>query len=111
MGPTGPDIVQTMLALAAVLALIWGCAWVMRRIQRPGGAGSAAMNIRGQLAVGARERVVLIEVGDQWIVTGVAPGNVRALAVMPRPDDVPQSNEPIPPADFRTLLARLRKQP
>lgn len=104
----GPSILQTVIALAAVLALILGCAWLMRRVQRPGGAGGALIQVRGQIMVGPRERVVLIEVGDQWIVTGVAQGNVRSLAVMPRPEDAPPAPDPVHVADFRTLLARLR---
>lgn len=105
----GPSIIQTVFALVAVLALIMGCAWLMRRVQRPGGPGGTLLRVRSQIMVGPRERVVLLEVGDQWIVTGVAQGNVRPLAVMPRPEDVPPAPDPVDVADFRTLLARLRK--
>lgn len=106
MMSTGSTL-QPLLALIAVLALILACAWLLRRVQRPQAGGAAPLRLRGQLAVGPRERVVLIEVADQWIVAGVSAGNVRPLAVLPRPGDVPAEDAaPAPPPDFRTLLAR-----
>ncbi|GAA0493922.1 flagellar biosynthetic protein FliO [Pigmentiphaga sp. GD03639] len=103
---------QTVLALIAVLALIMACAWLLRRVQRPQGGGDHPLRLRGQLTVGPRERVILVEVADQWIVAGVSAGNVRPLAVLPRPGDAPPADSapaaPLP--DFRALLARFGKQ-
>ncbi|VCU69942.1 Flagellar protein FliO [Pigmentiphaga humi] len=102
---------QTVLALIAVLALIVACAWVLRRVQRPQGGASNPLRVRGQLMVGARERIVLVEIGDTWIVTGVASGNVRQLAVLPRQEDDAPADGPADAArpDFRALLARFGK--
>ncbi|NYE26854.1 flagellar biosynthetic protein FliO [Pigmentiphaga litoralis] len=118
MLPGPSSLLQTVLALALVLALILACAWCFRRLQRPMGAFQAPMQLRGQLMVGPRERVVLIEVGDQWIVAGVAAGSVQPLAVMPRGEIA------TPPAtgagfgagngaavpNFAALLDRMRKK-
>jgi len=44
--------------------------------------------------VGQRERVVVVEIGDAWLVLGVAAGQVRALHTMPAgklPDAQPPS--------------------
>jgi flagellar protein FliO/FliZ len=35
-------------------------------------------------SVGPRERVVLLEVEDTWLLVGVAPGQVNALHQMPK---------------------------
>ena len=67
---------------------------------RPGPLRLVASQIVGQ-----RERVVLIEVGDHWLVAGVAPGSVSALATLPKGT----APEPEPsPGGFGTLLARMR---
>lgn len=109
---TPGSTLQTVLALAAVLALIMACAWLLRRVQRPQAGGANPLRLRGQLMVGPRERVVLVEVAGQWIVAGVSAGSVRPLAVLPRPDDAPpaESAAAAPLPDFRTLLARFGKQ-
>jgi flagellar protein FliO/FliZ len=47
-------------------------------------AGSAHVKLVGALNLGGRERIMVVEVGDQWIVVGASPGRVNALATMPR---------------------------
>ncbi|HAN55494.1 MAG TPA: flagellar assembly protein FliO, partial [Betaproteobacteria bacterium] len=46
-----------------------------------------AVRVVGGVSVGGRERVLIVEVADQWIVVGVAPGRVNALATMPRQEN------------------------
>jgi len=75
----GAGIVQTGLGLVFVLALLFALAWLAKRfgLQRPLGGGN--VRIVGSAAVGQRERVVVVEVAGDWVVLGVAPGQVRAL--------------------------------
>jgi flagellar protein FliO/FliZ len=75
---------QVMLGLVVVLAVMAGAAWLLKRfgpIQRD---SIGAVKIIGASAVGQRERVVLVEVADTWLVIGVAPGHVTALHTMPK---------------------------
>jgi flagellar protein FliO/FliZ len=57
-------------------------------------------------AVGTRERVVVLEVGSTWLVLGVAPGRVTALAEMPR-EKLPAQPEPGEAKDFAGRLKQL----
>lgn len=84
--PSSSGSVLTMLlGLTAVLALMAGIAWLFKRFGLAQNlTGNAAAKVIGGVSVGTRERVMVIEVGDQWIVVGVAPGRVNALATMPR---------------------------
>lgn len=77
-------MLQVVLGLGFVLALMGGLAWLLKRLggMQPGSAG--AIKILGGAAVGQRERVVLVEVADTWLVIGVAPGHVSALHNMPK---------------------------
>ncbi|RPI47778.1 MAG: flagellar biosynthetic protein FliO [Betaproteobacteria bacterium] len=78
------SLVQVFAGLALVLALVIGAAVIMRRIGRVPGLSNEAIRTVAAAAVGTRERVVLLEVGESWILVGVAPGQVRALATLPR---------------------------
>lgn len=75
---------QAVAGLAVVLAAIAGSAWLMKRLVRVQASHGAPMSLRGTISVGPRERVMLVEVADTWIVLGVAPGRVSALHAMPR---------------------------
>jgi flagellar protein FliO/FliZ len=83
--PTG-SLLQTMLALAAVLAVLAALAWFLKRYGPKAGIGGANLRIVGSLSLGGRERLLVVEVGNQWIVVGASPGRVNALATMPRQD-------------------------
>ena len=55
-----------------------------KRLSAPRGDAAGLLRIVAGTAVGPRERVVVVEVGDTWLVLGVAPGQVSALAEIPR---------------------------
>ena len=83
--PTG-SLLQTLFALVAVLAVLAGLAWFLKRYGPKGGIGGANLRIVGSLSLGGRERLLVVEVGNQWIVVGASPGRVNALATMPKQD-------------------------
>jgi flagellar protein FliO/FliZ len=77
-------VLQTILALSFVLALLAALAWAMKRYGPGSSVTNATLRMVGSLSLGGRERILIIEVADQWIVVGAAPGRVNALALMPR---------------------------
>ncbi|MGH8636209.1 MAG: flagellar biosynthetic protein FliO [Burkholderiales bacterium] len=80
------SLLQVFAGLLLVLALVMAAAWVLRRIGRVPGLSNQAIRTIGAASVGTRERVVLLEVSGTWILVGVAPGQVRSLATMPKGD-------------------------
>jgi len=78
------SIIQALAGLVAVLGLVVALAWALRRYSSLGGSSSGLIRVVSAAAVGQRERVVLVEVGDTWLLLGVAPGQVRALQTLPK---------------------------
>ena len=78
------SLLQATLGLALVLALIIGVAWLARRFTPGAMRGGMPLTIVASQAVGQRERVVVVEVADQWLVLGVAPGQVSSLGTLPK---------------------------
>ena len=83
----GASVLQMMFGLAVVIALLFACLWLIRRLSAPRGGG-AAIKVLGAAAVGPRERVVLVQLGEQVLVLGVAPGSVTKLHEM-KGDELP----------------------
>jgi flagellar protein FliO/FliZ len=76
-------VLQTIVALAVVVCLVFACAWVARRFGfQPSGRGNVLKTVGG-LSLGGKERVAVVEIGDTWLVLGAAPGNVRLLHTLP----------------------------
>ena len=85
-------MLQVILGLGLVLAVIAGCAWLLRRFGGLQAKAAGAIKVIGGSQVGQRERVVLVEVADTWLVIGVAPGHVTALHSMPKGDIANEGN-------------------
>lgn len=85
--PSLLGFVQVLLALMLVIAAILGTAWLMRRLAPGPLGGSARLRVVGGAMVGPKERVVVIEVRDTWLVLGVTASSVSTLHSLPRPDD------------------------
>jgi flagellar protein FliO/FliZ len=103
----GGSLLQTTLSLIVVLAVLVGLAWVLKRYGPKTVTGSANVKLVGALSVGARERILVVEVGEQWIVVGASPGRMNALATMPRqeaefgpPSPAAGSGHVLPSANF-----------
>lgn len=79
------DILQALLGLIVVIAVIFLGAWLLRRVARLQMPAAGAMRILGGLALGARERIVLVQIGEEQLVIGVAPGRIQTLHVMSEP--------------------------
>lgn len=97
------SLLQTILSLGFVVALLVGLAWLLKRFGPKHITGGTTVKLVGALSVGARERILVVEVGEQWIVVGASPGRMNALATMPRQEiaEADQAGaQPVPGANF-----------
>lgn len=90
---------QVIASLALVIGLLFGALWIMRRVNGVGQAVGGQMRVVSSLGLGQRERAVLVSVGEQQILLGVAPGRVAALHVFDEPA-VAQETTPAAPLKF-----------
>lgn len=79
-GVSGAAIVQMLLGLTLIIALLFFAAYFLRKLNGGRGFGnSGPLRIVGGLMISARERIVLVEVGDSWLVVGIVPGQIKTL--------------------------------
>jgi flagellar protein FliO/FliZ len=97
------NLVQTTLGLLVVLLLIGAAAWAFKRFGNIHVGAQGRMKIIGGISLGARERAVLLQVGEQQIVLGVSPGRVQTLHVLDKPVQVEEK-----PADPMSFSSRLQ---
>ncbi len=90
-GAAGPQpaggvagIGQITLSLCIVLAAIFAFAWAAKRM-RGFGSASRPLDIIADVRLGPKERAVVLQVGGQQVLLGVAPGRVTALHVLAEP--------------------------
>lgn len=98
------NLLQMMLGLIAVLMLIVGLAWVMRRMGGVTGTAAGSLRVLGGLSMGTRERIVLVQVGETQLLLGVAPGRVQTLHVLEHPIQ-PQEQDKSGKGNFAASLS------
>ena len=76
---------QTLLWLIVVVALILLLAWLARRLGGMHFQNVAGIKMLSVLAVGNKEKIALVQVGDKQLLIGVAPGRVNTLHVFDEP--------------------------
>jgi flagellar protein FliO/FliZ len=101
-------LLQVVFALLVVLGAIGLFAWLVRRIS-PGYGAAGPARVVGGVMVGPRERLVIVEVGDTWLLLGVASGGVSLVHSMARPAQAAGSAAPASP-QFARLLQQLRQR-
>jgi flagellar biosynthetic protein FliO len=96
-GPATGSLLQTLFALIVVLGALGALAWFLKRYGPKAGGGSANLRVVGSLSLGGRERLLVVEVGGQWIVVGASPGRVNALATMPKQEGIDAGSATLAP--------------
>lgn len=109
---SGSDILQIVLGLLIVLAVIMALAWIVKKMTCIHAGGQSVARIVGAVSVGTRERVVVLEIANRWVVVGVAAGHVSAIANL----DIEATTQTQPTSDLvqsgenflTTLLTQLK---
>lgn len=108
VAPVGAGgLASVTFALLAVLAAIFAVAWLARRVRGMGSRVGNAIDVLADIPLGPKERAVLLKVGTEQVLVGVAPGRVSALHVLREPVEIPKATTAITPAaSFSALLKR-----
>ena len=88
------SLAQVTFSLVLVLGAVFGAAWLVRKLRAFGKFGAGAIEIIADVAVGTKERAVLVQVGKQQILLGVAPGRVNTLHVLSEPVQIHSTTPP-----------------
>ncbi|UTV27020.1 flagellar biosynthetic protein FliO [Photobacterium atrarenae] len=84
--PADMNIATTLAALMLVVVVILFLAWLLKRMKLPGIQGSdSAMRILRQLPVGQRERIVLLQVGEEQMLVGITQQNISLISKLEQP--------------------------
>ncbi|KAB0506239.1 flagellar biosynthetic protein FliO [Pseudomonas lini] len=104
------QLTQLVFGLVLVLGLIFFLAWLLRRVQQAGPAGKGqVIELIGSRALGPRDRLMLVQVGNEQILLGLSPGTITALHVLKEPVPVPATTEKATPEFAQHLLKMLGK--
>jgi flagellar protein FliO/FliZ len=79
------NMFTVLVSLFLILGGFVGVAWLIRRYM-PGTGKQGVVKVVGATMVGPRERVVVVEVDNTWLLLGVGAGQVRLLDKRAKPN-------------------------
>ena len=84
-GIPGGAMLQMLLGLALIIGLLFLGAYLLRRLNGGKSFGNTGpMRIVGGLMISPRERIVLLEVNETWVIVGIVPGQIKTLHTLPK---------------------------
>lgn len=104
---TGSMLLNISGALSLVVITIVIAALLLRR-SRWGGAlssGKGLLEIKHSFVLGQRERVVIVEVADRWLLLGVTPSGITLLTEMDK-YHAPDEEDDATTSNFQQMLLR-----
>jgi flagellar protein FliO/FliZ len=108
LGPAVPtatgSIAQLTLSLLLIVGLIFGLAWLIKRLRVVAPRGTGNFAVEGQLALGPRERILLVRVGDAQVLVGVGAAGMVSLTPLSKHIELQM---PAPAPDFASRLREL----
>ncbi|WCG81873.1 flagellar biosynthetic protein FliO [Pectobacterium sp. A5351] len=116
---TEPPLTGSMLltqvgsVLAGILLFILLIAWLVRKLGfAPQAKQNKLLKVVSSCPVGQRERVVIVEVDNTWLVLGVTAQQITPLHTLPaQPTNDSSSAGDAKPVDFNQLLKKVLKRP
>ncbi len=102
------SVAQLTLSLAAIVALIFAVSWIVKRLKLGMPRSRGDITVIDQLALGPRERLVLVRVGDAQVLVGIGAGGLVGLTPLDKPIAVKEPSEG--PA-FADRLREIMKRP
>jgi flagellar protein FliO/FliZ len=106
------ELVRVVFSLVGIIGLILAAGWMTRRMQRRPGAAGRRIRCVETFAVGARDRLLLLDADGKRLLIGMSPGGMRTLHVYDGASvELPVVDQPTAasiPA-FGELLARWKR--
>jgi flagellar protein FliO/FliZ len=87
---SSPYLFKLTGGLLLVVIVIFALAWLMKKFNLNQGAQNGLIRIVAGLSIGTRDRIVLLQVGEEQILVGLTPGRIEKLHTLAQPLEAPQ---------------------
>lgn len=100
------DIANLVMAMAVVIGLIFACAWFVKRMTGGVSFNNRLIKIKSVISLGVKEKLVIVEVGDNQLLLGVTPNQINILKEFEIPIDTHRETASSPFSDKLKMLLR-----
>lgn len=102
----GSELFTSGLGVVVVVSVIIGIAWLLRRGRAMGGK-VAGVSLVGQLPLGVKEKLIVVQVGDKKLLLGCTSETINRLHSWESSADS-ETAPPLADTPFASVLGKLR---
>lgn len=103
-------VVQVLLSLVLVVGVIVLLSFLLKKINLQARTGSGAVRILSVVSLGAKDRLLLVAVGEEQLLLGSSPGRVEKLHTLDKPIDPTSSFGPaLEERNFMSVLSSVTR--
>ena len=102
---SSPYLVKLAGGLLLVVVIIFLFAWLLRKLNLNQQASGGLIRVVAGLSIGTRDRIVLLQVGEEQILVGLTPGRIEKLHTLAQP--LEPAGEQAVSASFADRINRL----
>lgn len=102
-------LIKLSLGLLVVLGLVFFLAWMVKKMQLVQSSNNGLIKIVSAISVGQRERIALIQVGEEQLLIGLTPGRIEKLHTLKKVIETQAQATPVSASfqqKFQQLLNR-----
>ena len=85
-----PYLFKLTGGLLLVVMVIFVLAWLVRKFNLNQQSQNGLIKIIAGLSIGTRDRIVLLQIGEEQILVGLTPGRIEKLHTLSQPLDAPE---------------------
>ena len=85
-----PYLLKLTGGLLLVVAIIFVLAWLVKKFNLNQQSQNGLIRIVAGLSIGTRDRIVLLQVGEEQILVGLTPGRIEKLHTLSHPLELPE---------------------
>ncbi|MEX0965160.1 MAG: flagellar biosynthetic protein FliO [Pseudohongiellaceae bacterium] len=103
-------VIQVLLSLVLVVAVIVLLSYLLKKMNLQAATGSGAVRILSVVPLGAKDRLLLVAVGEEQVLIGSSPGCVQKVHTLKKPIDPNfKSESAVQESSFMSVLNTVRR--
>ena len=103
-------LVQVFGSLLLVFGCIFGLVFLLKKMNGLPAGDRAAIRVLGSVRLGNREKLLLVQAGEQQLLVGVTPGSINTLHAFDEPIEGLSETAAAKGFDFAGVLGKARSQ-
>ncbi len=108
-GSGGSELLSLAASLIVVVGAIVAFGWLYSRARSFGGGNNEVINVVASRPLGAKERLLLVEIAGQQLLVGMTASQVQTLHVFDSPVAVAATAPPGFASRLKSALKEMRK--